>query len=106
MYCHQCGATAYGAYCSHCGTKLIIADNDPEPLSQDWADEIRYEVLLRQPEVRDLIARHASQSQKRMSAEDFLELCDKAFVPIAGVSLAKIGAIVQPILCRSWHQNR
>jgi len=44
-----------------------------------------------------LIARHASESQKRLSASDFLELCDKAFTPLMGVSLAKIGAIVQPI---------
>lgn len=97
MYCHQCGAKTYGTYCSHCGAKLITADSDFEPLPQDWADEIRYEVLLRRPEIRDLIARHASQSQKRMSADDFLELCDKAFVPLTSVSLSKIGAIVQPI---------
>ncbi|RMD62953.1 hypothetical protein D6833_06235 [Candidatus Parcubacteria bacterium] len=54
-------------------------------------------MLLRQPEVRDLIARHSSQSPKRMSADDFLELCDRAFVPLTGVSLAEIGAIVQPV---------
>ncbi|MGH7493487.1 MAG: zinc ribbon domain-containing protein [bacterium] len=97
MFCHQCGVEAQGAYCSHCGAKLITTAQGHEPLPQDWANEVRYDVLLRRPEVRDLIARHASQSQKRMSADDFLELCDKAFIPLAGVSLAKIGAIVQPI---------
>jgi hypothetical protein len=97
MYCHQCGAKTYGKYCSKCGTKLITVDSNLEPPPQDWANEIRYEVLLSIPEVRDLVARHASQAQKRMSADDFLELCDKAFVPITGVSLAKVGAIVQPI---------
>lgn len=97
MYCHQCGAEADGNYCSRCGAKLITAANDLEPLPQDWAHEIRYQVLLRRPEVRDLITHHASQSQKHMSADDFLGLCDKAFVPLMGVSLAKIGAIAQPI---------
>ena len=100
MYCHQCGAKAYGTYCSNCGAKLIANDSHLGPLPQDWADEIRYEVLLSRPEVRDLIARQASQSQKRMSADDFLELCDKAFVPLTGVSLAKIGAILQPIYAK------
>jgi hypothetical protein len=97
MYCHQCGAKAYETYCSRCGAKLIIADSDHEALPQDWADEIRYEVLLRRPEIRDLIGRYTSQSQKRVSADDFLELCDKAFVPLTGVSFAKTGAIAQPI---------
>lgn len=97
MYCHQCGAKAYGNYCSNCGKKLITVNSNLEPLPQDWTNEIRYEILLRIPEVRDLIARHASQAQKHMSADDFLEFCDKAFVPLTGVSLAKIGAIVQPI---------
>ncbi len=97
MYCHQCGAKVNGNYCSRCGAKITTANSDFEPFPKDWANEIRYETLLRHPEVRDLIARHASQSQKSMSADDFLKLCDKAFVPITGVSLALIGAIVKPI---------
>jgi hypothetical protein len=65
---------------------------------QDWSNEIRYEILLRLPEVRDLIARHASQKQTQLSAEQFLELCDKAIAPLyGGVSMKKIAAIVQPI---------
>lgn len=97
MYCHQCGAKAYGTYCSRCGAKLITDDKNHEILLQDWTDEIRYDVLLHQTEIRNLILRHSSQSQKRMSADDFLELCDKAIVPLTGISLAKIGMIVQPI---------
>ena len=97
MYCHQCGAEACGNYCSHCGAQLTTADGTLEPAPQDWAEEIRYDVLLRQPDVRELIAHHASQSRKHMSADDFLGLCDKAFVPLVGVSLSTIGAIAQPI---------
>lgn len=100
MFCHQCGAKAHGNFCTACGTRLGAPEREPEPLLQDWSDEIRYEVLLRQPEVRDLIARHAAQSKKRVSGEEFLELCDKAFIPIIGVSVAKIGAIALPLYAR------
>lgn len=97
MFCHQCDAKVDGDYCSDCGAKQIIAEGGSETLPQDWADEIRYEVLLQRPDVRELIARYASQSKRHMSADDFLELCDKAFVPLTGVSLAKIAEIVQPV---------
>lgn len=97
MYCHVCGAKGYGGYCYGCGAKLIVAESVNELIPQDWSDEIRYEVLLRIPEVRDLIARHASQGQEHLSGEKFLELCDKAFGPLAGVSLAKIATIAQPL---------
>ena len=97
MFCHKCGSKAHGAFCANCGAKIVTADSDQEGVSQDWSDEIHYEVLMRQTEVRDLIARHAAQSQKRMSADDFLELCEKAFSPVSGVSLTKIAAIAQPV---------
>ncbi len=98
MYCYQCGAELHGDYCSHCGAKQIIADGARKLLPQSWAEEIRYEVLLRQPDVRKLIVHYASQAHQRsMSADDFLKLCDNIFVLHTGVSLAKIGAIVQPI---------
>lgn len=108
VYCHDCGAKAHGNFCAHCGTKLIAAApasseeqrsaNSPTVVaSLDWADEVRYEVLVGIPEVRDSIARHASRAGKHLSAEDFLELCDKAFVPLSGASLAKIGALAVPV---------
>lgn len=97
MYCHQCGAKAHGAYCSQCGAKLMVSQEKQGDSPRDWSEEIRYEVLLGNSRVRELIAQHAARSGKKMSADAFLELCDKAFVPLAGVSLAKIGSIVQPI---------
>jgi hypothetical protein len=96
MYCHQCGEKAYGNFCSRCGAKLIPSENEVEAAPQDWSEDIRYEILLRQPDVRDLISQHAAQSKRRMSADAFLALCDQAFVPLTGVSLSKIGAIAQP----------
>lgn len=104
MFCHNCGAKAHGAYCSQCGTKIVSGEGEPEPTppvhggnDDDWVNEIRYEVLLNKRNVRDLIAQHAAQYQKRMSAEEFLGLCDKAFSSVPGLSLTKIGAIAQPL---------
>ncbi len=96
MYCHRCGAEVHGLYCSHCGTR-VLSDSAATPPERGWIDEIRYDVLLRHSDVRELIARYAARSPQRMSAEDFLELCDKAFVPVAGVSLVKVCAMTQPI---------
>lgn len=104
MFCHQCGAKAQGAYCSQCGTKLVTPDGtlEPSPTTQeetdDWCQEVRYDALLKYERIREVIARNASQCQKRMSGEEFLALCDKAFAPVPGLSLAKIGAIAQPLL--------
>jgi hypothetical protein len=102
MYCHLCGAKGHGSYCHNCGAKLITAENSIENNNElpagDWSNEIRYETLLRIPEVRDLIARHASQKQEHLSGEQFLELCDKAFSPLyGGVPIGKIVTIAQPL---------
>ena len=68
--------------------------------SQDWADEVRYSVLLHFPEVRYDIARHAAQARKGLSGEQFLKGCDVAFVPLTGVSLSTVASIVVPIYSR------
>ena len=65
--------------------------------SPAWFDEIRYTVLLHFPEVRDQIANCAAQTKSRMTGEQFLGLCDTAFIPVAGVSVKKLATIVQPI---------
>jgi hypothetical protein len=38
----------------------------------DWSHEIRYHILLRQPEVRALIAHHAALAAKPMTMEEFI----------------------------------
>jgi hypothetical protein len=99
MYCSNCGAPASGNFCSRCGARL--GPGQPEVLlPQDWKDEIRYNVLLHFPEVRDLIARHAAQAKKGISGEQFLALADKAFAPLVGVSLGTVAAIIVPIYAR------
>jgi hypothetical protein len=119
MYCSNCGTKASGNFCFACGARLISAEDAPSPASgqpdpsdqaekpadervlrHDWQHEIRYDVLLHVSEVRDLIARHAAQSRKTMTGEQFLSLCDKAFQPLAGVSLSTVVSIAAPIYSR------
>jgi hypothetical protein len=96
MYCSQCGAEANGKLCSSCGAPLQTTTLS-DMQATDCSGIIEYEELLRIPEVRDLIARYATQSKKQMTGEEFLQYCDKAFVPLHGVSLGTIASILQPI---------
>jgi hypothetical protein len=97
MFCSNCGAKASGNFCSVCGAPLTGAGLSESVPIQDWSADVRYDVVTRVPAVRDLIAQNARLAKKPMSGEQFLEICDKAFSPIPGVSLAKVIAIVQPI---------
>ena len=99
MYCSDCGAQATGNFCAHCGTTLCPVEEELILLA-DWREEIRYELLLRFPEVRKHVTRHVKQAQKQMSGERFLELCDRAFEPLVGVSLHTVASIVVPIYAR------
>lgn len=96
MFCSQCGAQATAKFCSQCGAALTAMG----PSGANWEDEIRYEVLLRFPEVRNLIAKSASMASKGLSGDKFIELCDKALSPFAGVSLSTVAAITIPIASR------
>ena len=96
MYCSQCGVEATGNVCSSCGGPLQAATL-PATQPTDWSGIIEYEQLLRIQEIRDLIARHAAQSKRRATGEEFLQYCDKAFVPLAGVSMAAMASVVQPM---------
>lgn len=71
MFCSQCGMQVEGRFCSNCGTALK-AGSYQGAHPPDWSQETRYHVLLRQPEVRALIARHASLAKRPMTMEEFL----------------------------------
>jgi len=92
-FCSNCGATASGNFCIECGTSLRSSETDSRQ-STDLINTINYEDLLSIPNVRDLIAHHATLSKQHMSSEEFLKLCDTAFVPFTGVPLASFGSIV------------
>lgn len=104
MFCSHCGAAAANKFCSECGKPLQqLATTE---LSADWRSEVRYQVLLHFQEVRDLIAQAATQAKKAgMTGEEWLELFDKAYVPLVGVSLKTVSSIIVPIYSRMGLQT-
>lgn len=95
MFCPNCGLEVSGNFCSRCGAPLGDVSASSTAVAQDWSREVLYEKLIRIPEVRDIVSRHATMAKKRFSGEEFLAFFDKV-VPL-GVSLEKLGAVVQPI---------
>ena len=97
MYCSECGTAAQGKFCANCGTALLpLAPLDSKPFA--WTDSVDYEAIMRVAEVRTMVARAAEQAGQRMSGEDFLKFCDKAFAPLyGGVPMAKLAVIAQPL---------
>jgi hypothetical protein len=95
MFCSSCGAEATGNFCWKCGSPLKDA---PAPAPEDWSRELRYQTLIQIPNVREMVSRQAGMAEKHLSAEDFLAMFDKV-VPL-GVSLEKLGTLVQPIYVR------
>jgi hypothetical protein len=95
MFCSNCGAEASENFCSRCGAPLKNVPDSAGVVTQDWSREVRYEKLIRIPEVRDMISRHAAMAKKGLTGEELLAFLDKV-IPL-GFSLEKLGAIVQPI---------
>lgn len=89
MFCTNCGTQRTGEFCALCGRPFAVP-------AIDWRNEVRYAVLLYFPEVRDQLAQ-ASCHAKGWTGEQWLDICDKAFKPIAGVSLKTAAAIAGPI---------
>lgn len=115
MYCSNCGSKATGNFCASCGSALQASGQGrsagpaPQTASQpaptDWSEELRVDALLRVPEVRELVSRHAAQAAKRMTGEQFLDVCGKVLAPFGvsmgeGVSMGKIAEVAQPIYAR------
>ncbi len=95
MFCSQCGAAISGPFCSQCGAPQTDVPQSSCTEPSDWSHEVRYEYLLRLPEVRDMISRHAAMAKKGLSGEQFLALVDQV-IPV-GFSMEKLGAVLQPI---------
>lgn len=99
MFCSECGKSASGKFCCHCGTPLSAGSAAAEIVEAaiviDWDREVSYETLMRDAEVRKAIDAHAKLAKKRMSAEQFLALADK-LVP-QPVSMEGLAAIAQPL---------
>ena len=102
MFCSECGKPAHGKFCSECGAPLAASESVfkvvPVEILPDWDCEVQYETILKYPGVRDTIERHARQSPKRLTGEQFLKLADN-LVPL-GVPLEGLSAVVQPFYAR------
>lgn len=101
MYCTSCGTPGSGNYCTSCGARLAPAAWS-EPASRvDWSHEVRYDVLVAHPDVRDLLAQSARGSQLNISAEKLLKVYDKFVAKAAGsVALSDLATVVVPIFTR------
>src|SRR5262245_50272523 len=99
MFCSECGAEANGKFCWSCGKPLRQQGSSDVPiLPVDWTNVTDYQTLIQVPTVRERISRHAALAKKRLSGEQFLEICDKLVSPLAGgVSLTAIAALTQPL---------
>lgn len=94
MFCSNCGKPAKGNYCAHCGQRLTETEPEAE-VPVDWENDVRYDVILRVPEVRSAIDRHSALAKKGISGEQILAVFDKV-VPL-GVPLEKVAALVHPL---------
>jgi hypothetical protein len=95
VFCWNCGAEVSGNFCSKCGAPLKDVPDSSAVVTQDWSREVQYEKIIRIPDVRDMISRHAAMAKKGLSGEEILALSDKV-IPL-GFSLEKLGAVLQPI---------
>ena len=100
MFCSECGKQIHGKFCCHCGSPLSArsaADATPtvDAVDIDWNTEVRYALLMRDPQVRAAIDQHARLAPKRMSAEQFLAIADK-LIP-QPVSMEAVAALAQPL---------
>jgi len=104
MFCSRCGSEASGNFCSKCGAALATPPASTTTAgaasagiqeADDWQNEVRYDVLMRRPEVREMIARQAAVSPKHASAEDFLASADKWLKP--QVPLEMISEVLVPL---------
>lgn len=98
MFCCECGKSARGKFCAHCGAPLkaeILSIEEPFHLDQ----EVRYESILKLPQVREKIERSARQATKHWTGEQFLALAEKLSpVPIPFEGIA---SVLQPLYA-SW----
>jgi hypothetical protein len=115
MYCSNCGLTASGNFCAHCGHKLQpderqkpVRRDDAPPEPDDglpifdadalladedqWAHEVNYKALIRHPDVRDLLVMAGNRAHASVTGEEFLKKFDSV---VPGLSIAT--SIVQPL---------
>jgi len=95
MFCSECGVEAEGKFCWKCGAPLHGNPADSASIHGDWSEQVRYDLLITHPLVRDVIARHGAQAKKSLSGEDLFKLFDK--LARSPVPLEMVGKIAVPL---------
>lgn len=108
-FCSQCGHPAVGKYCVECGAKLVAPEegSTPSPHEQklieevvtNWQEEHRYDVLIKVPEVREMIQFQTNTAVVGMTGEELMSIFDKVIGH--GVPMAKLAKVIQPLYA-SW----
>lgn len=96
-FCSQCGRPAGGRFCSGCGQALAAPATEAEIVG--WRDEVRFDVLVRVPEVRRRVERNAALAKRKLTGEEILSFAGSALS--LGVPLDKLAGYVQPMYA-SW----
>ena len=105
MFCSECGKQATGKFCWNCGAALHDGGGDrpapaaaaPTPVPADWRNEVDYETLIRNPEVRDLLARQ-KPAAARLTGEKFADSFGEILK--SPVSLGPVMDIMQDVYGR------
>jgi hypothetical protein len=103
MFCPECGKPASRKFCAHCGAPLDPVTSEASApdrvvLPMNWDDEIRYDVLVKIPEVRRIIADHADQARGNITAEQWFRIFDS--VVSIGIPMEKFSGIAQTLWAR------
>lgn len=97
MYCVNCGLKLTGQFCAGCGTNATSPSEGRDLLpTGDWRQELRYDVLMRYPEVRARLA-DLPEAEKCISAEAWMELGETVLKPFGGLSAKTVTSIVVPL---------
>jgi hypothetical protein len=105
MFCTECGKKSAGKFCWNCGTALHLNDGTPPSsftatppsVHTDWRNEINYEALLRNAEVRELLAKE-QPAKARMTGEQFIGLFEQ--IVKSPISLVSVMTITQEVSSR------
>mgnify|MGYP000684047336 FL=1 len=97
LFCPKCEIKIEGNFCSECGTEGASLNVKKRPPATNWREENDLGKIIKNPDVQVFIKRFSNESQRSISAEEFLKKMDTLFLPSTGVSLKKLTDVVVPI---------
>lgn len=111
MFCTNCGVRGEGNFCAACGARHSPpgkpADADEIPVqvvedgfeaNADWTCWHEYERLINHPPVRRRLQAAAQRSSQRITADQFMAVCDGVLGGMTGgVPVSVIAKIAMPI---------